>query len=387
MAHAKWIFLPDAHTQPDGPLQLGTILSSPNDLDTIVLRGPPPDPNMVITYKKTGYHPFEQRNLRKQSSLLSTFLDKTLGFQGAHSDEKLENFEVQLDTIYFDPSVQYVVACLQREEARAWIKSHNSRRPLYLVIGIQIAQGAQIRREFTEGSSSSLYAQGTTHETFQSGMPVELLSSPLGTTAVSGLSSATFSENFVFAYRLRKLNIKAKSLLYNRPLEDPQHSNIPQALGVPVPASRAAEEREIRTFTVPGEKGDENSLHIQEEDVDAEELDRPLRILSLDGGGVRGISSLLLLQDVMNEIADEEKEKTQKEAERLHHAEEVTEAQKEETSTPIRPCDYFDLICGTSTGGLIAIMLGRLGLVSNKLYIQLTLCSLYTDSRRLHSEV
>lgn len=27
-----------------------------------------------------------------------------------------------------------------------------------------------------------------------------------------------------------------------------------------------------------------------------------------------------------------------------------------------RPCDVFDMICGTSTGGLIAIMLGRLGM-------------------------
>lgn len=28
------------------------------------------------------------------------------------------------------------------------------------------------------------------------------------------------------------------------------------------------------------------------------------------------------------------------------------------------PCDYFDLIGGTGTGGLIAIMLGRLRMVS-----------------------
>ncbi|KAH8924970.1 hypothetical protein BT69DRAFT_1217100, partial [Atractiella rhizophila] len=27
------------------------------------------------------------------------------------------------------------------------------------------------------------------------------------------------------------------------------------------------------------------------------------------------------------------------------------------------PCDVFDLICGTSTGGWIALMLGRLGMI------------------------
>ncbi|KAI2608804.1 FabD/lysophospholipase-like protein [Hypoxylon fragiforme] len=62
-----------------------------------------------------------------------------------------------------------------------------------------------------------------------------------------------------------------------------------------------------------------------------------VKILSLDGGGVRGISSLQILQELMEKI---------KEAQSL-------------TEVP-RPCEMFDIIGGTSTGGIIAIMLGRL---------------------------
>jgi predicted acylesterase/phospholipase RssA len=67
------------------------------------------------------------------------------------------------------------------------------------------------------------------------------------------------------------------------------------------------------------------------------------RILALDGGGVRGLSSLLILREIMEEI------------ERKSGAE----------KTPL-PCEYFDLIGGTSTGGLIAIMLGRLRMVRSR---------------------
>ncbi|EWG38305.1 hypothetical protein FVEG_01563 [Fusarium verticillioides 7600] len=59
--------------------------------------------------------------------------------------------------------------------------------------------------------------------------------------------------------------------------------------------------------------------------------ERPLRVLSLDGGGVRGLASLLVLKAIMDRACPGKK-----------------------------PCEVFDMIGGTSTGGLIAIMLGRL---------------------------
>lgn len=60
-----------------------------------------------------------------------------------------------------------------------------------------------------------------------------------------------------------------------------------------------------------------------------------LRLLSLDGGGVRGLSSLHILKNLLQKVVG--------------------------PGQPLpKPCEYFDMIAGTSTGGLIAIMLGRL---------------------------
>ena len=87
---------------------------------------------------------------------------------------------------------------------------------------------------------------------------------------------------------------------------------------------------------------------------------------AIDGGGVRGLSSLYILQQLMKRI---------------------------NPNLPPKPCDCFDIICGTSTGGyvtsqscavpktnaisLIAIMLGRLKMdVSTCIDVYLNLSSL-----------
>jgi predicted acylesterase/phospholipase RssA len=63
----------------------------------------------------------------------------------------------------------------------------------------------------------------------------------------------------------------------------------------------------------------------------------PLRLLSLDGGGCRGMIQLLLLRHLLENLEPEAP-----------------------NVDVLRPCDYFDVIAGTSAGGLNALMLGRL---------------------------
>ncbi|EAT76057.2 hypothetical protein SNOG_16569 [Parastagonospora nodorum SN15] len=48
-----------------------------------------------------------------------------------------------------------------------------------------------------------------------------------------------------------------------------------------------------------------------------------LRLLALDGGGVRGLSALMILEQLIEAV---------------------------DSDAPLKLCDYFDMISGTSTG-------------------------------------
>ncbi|KAF2007691.1 FabD/lysophospholipase-like protein [Amniculicola lignicola CBS 123094] len=75
-------------------------------------------------------------------------------------------------------------------------------------------------------------------------------------------------------------------------------------------------------------------------------------ILTLDGGGIRGYASLIILQRLMHEVAECEK--------RLQEEEGVVGEEREFNEDELLPCHYFDYMYGTSTGGLISVLLARL---------------------------
>lgn len=64
---------------------------------------------------------------------------------------------------------------------------------------------------------------------------------------------------------------------------------------------------------------------------------KPLKILTIDGGGLQAISTLLILDELLSTIAR---------SNGVHHRKP-------------RPCDVFDTIAGIGAGGWLAILLGR----------------------------
>ena len=64
---------------------------------------------------------------------------------------------------------------------------------------------------------------------------------------------------------------------------------------------------------------------------------KPLKILTIDGGGLQAISTLLILDELLSAIAKNNGEQQRKP----------------------RPCDVFDTIAGIGAGGWLALLLGR----------------------------
>lgn len=83
-------------------------------------------------------------------------------------------------------------------------------------------------------------------------------------------------------------------------------------------------------------------------------------ILSFDGGGVRCCSSLIVLKHIMQKVEQFEKEEESEATSSLHSPMMDYMPPTGAEARDFRPCHYFDYIAGSSTGGLIAIMLGRL---------------------------
>ena len=362
----EWIISPEftIPPPPTGPLRLGVLLADPKELFSIVCEAPNIELHSPIFRSTQDRFEFSSSRIHgKSGGVWPSFLRGGLGADAATGREDSVMMACErLETQWFSPTMDFIGECLEHREVKAFTRAKR-RKPLYMVTGIKVAQGAQLRMGQRNPSSINAGAEiGIGVDVVAAGVPVSVGPSVSASrTVISGFESASYSTDFVFAYKLRKLNfseIRPYIRTYDAGVKKSQDDG-----AVPSPPSKAAPDQ-LATSEPPQthvfrQDDTEDTLEVETEEVDATDTDEPLRILSLDGGGVRGISSLLLLKKIMDKVCEERG---------LQGQVEVGISSKGPTNSKqaesIRPCQYFDLICGTSTGGLIAILLGRLQCVS-----------------------
>ncbi|QRV89036.1 kinesin light chain [Ceratobasidium sp. AG-Ba] len=94
---------------------------------------------------------------------------------------------------------------------------------------------------------------------------------------------------------------------------------------------------------------------------DRRQVSKGVNVLILEGGGARGLSSLVILDELMT---------------RLQHS------LKLETQPMVR--DHFDIVAGTGTGAVIACMVGRLGMsIQRAIECYVKLAEVFSERKRI----
>ncbi|KAK0736251.1 hypothetical protein B0T21DRAFT_366577 [Apiosordaria backusii] len=215
LGRKKHYFLPPIpESPPDGPIQLGSIISSPELVFEPINNypvAPASYPEKVYEHNSGPSSLSLGRASNKSLGVfaeLPAFIDSTLGYEWARANTESWTFD-NLRTIWFTPSVEYVRQSIGDTQVQQFVNDNKSWLggiSLYMVTGVKIAYGASMLSEFarTYGFNGTV------------GLDLSSLGVPITVGPEAGLeksSTLTASSNsvdpVVFAFRLRRIRIKA----------------------------------------------------------------------------------------------------------------------------------------------------------------------------------
>ena len=134
---------PDAN----GPLRLGTIIADLKDPVPLnpADRLPVPDEEVIMAHL-TGY----STTLSNSDNLEVGILARIFGLKGfggelsgrCGRDQKETLLIDRLETVYFNPSIEYMTKSMQTPAVKTFRRTCRDRLPLYLISGLKVARGA-----------------------------------------------------------------------------------------------------------------------------------------------------------------------------------------------------------------------------------------------------
>lgn len=206
----KTYFLaPNLDYPPSSNISLGRIWTDPSDPGTCINPdGPLPFPsNMQVQHgHKTDWKNKTGGQHKGLIGIWARFL-QVVGIDAEANvtwhNSKGDTFEfMKLYTEFIDPTTEYYTQSVLEPSVADYIAETKFRKSIYMITGVKIARGADVKQESSKEAGTHLKAgiDGTTTAApVAVGPEVTISSSKSETTSSKG------SSDFVFAYRLREI--------------------------------------------------------------------------------------------------------------------------------------------------------------------------------------
>ncbi|KAF3314502.1 hypothetical protein TWF173_004585 [Orbilia oligospora] len=189
---------------PNGPLAIGTLITDIESCDPINQ-----DKQVEISEQKIyrfhveGFSSTRERMLKGELGIWAKFVAmEGIGIDLSFSAEQIEGLEFKfkgLDTEEFNPTREYIAACMELAEVKDYFDYSQSKPPVYLITGLMVAREPSVTVRTERGRRIAAEIGVNIPNTAEVGPRGNLESEAKNSIIVSK------SDDFVVGLRLRKI--------------------------------------------------------------------------------------------------------------------------------------------------------------------------------------
>lgn len=232
-SYRKCYFLaPTRNNPPEGPIRLGNILASPKSPEDPINTKPfEIEPASVYTHNEYDWSLVRDKDSGFEFGIWASFLQLIFGIGGAVAASWTSSHSAdwkckKLCTVEFTPTQAFVSEIVQNQDVRDYLID-SFHKKIYMITGLKIASGASAVVKATKERGLNLHIgfDGTS-------LGIPLSAGPYSNIARKTEEQESFgnADDFVFAFRLRQIKVKAKGKVQHKAFTDGAFFDIDSAL-------------------------------------------------------------------------------------------------------------------------------------------------------------
>ncbi|KAL7940992.1 hypothetical protein V8C42DRAFT_201576 [Trichoderma barbatum] len=202
-----FFYAPTWDYPPNGPIQLGNVITSVKRPERPHHRVPPADSD-VFTTKKTSVEYTDDQLQNKNFSILVKFFSVfglNIHVSAGRETSKDNRFSFKtVETTQFVPTSTYIQSCVENEDVRRFLRLSRYRKPVYVITGLKVVTGTEASMLTSHAVRSSPAIQ--IDSTIPHFGPIKLNSPRTeGSASTNAVTKWENGNDFVFAFRVSKV--------------------------------------------------------------------------------------------------------------------------------------------------------------------------------------